>query len=716
MQFSRWNNYEQKNVSLNFEFGETWRERAEKIEKHLESEYVVKPILMDSPYYFQRFKNKIGPGSLGRVLEKETAIALRCILDKGTEARVKEKFPLPESTWEMVWDFIRPKKQNSCHLLVIDALLQRIGEKMGNLFVNRYCSGIKPNTLVEIGLMLGSGSIWEFEGTRQVGITPTFCISGDSTRWCTDQYSIDRSYLGEGLEEAADMIHHVFSDNKDAEATLAALERVVKANIFEEITFNFNGMHRNGAPNRQWELAQTVYVRAMKKMMLKHKNLHVSKRSSVNMEADKLLAEVWGLYHYFTKDNKVYVPAAKHYTLKPTLVVEAKSFEYLDPVRQPDYYEEIPGQGPERINYTTYKVNIEKSEEWRKSFKHMDKFRDKLLEWIQEHKGSIGEPWHTLNQNRALTDIFGNEIDWFDEEGSYRYWEDALDRIFVRAEKAFNEDLAGLMENPRLNMDVERFKGLDDEGIMNLLVSEGNSKSKSKKQVGTIKRAIRDQIAIPKKMPKMEKKFGGWKMVPKKEEWTESKWKLLPHINNLLESKEKHADFVLHEYSPNFKIQVRNAKRYLRKRIRHLPKKDREYPRQLLNGANKQSRILRNKMKKKHKFERRTVRKENKNNSLHVARRKKEKILLDYVEKDRRDRRPKDIEYAEVDFDKYDFESINKQKLVIISMEVFWSRGNLGKLHHIKLKAGLNPKDRCIGSRKYRGLGDHVQRAIQAGF
>jgi len=700
----RWDDYGIKTHPFHIDSRQPEELNRASLERWKNSDYIIPEVLTETPYYFFRYLNGIGPGSLGKVLDRETIKALNRLNDHDTGKMLTGY--LKEAIGDagtIVMSFLSRNLETSCHLRILDGLLSRIGRTVSFCFENLYRDGIKRRQLMELGIMLGAGCLWRHPHPRHLGF-PIYCLSGDNASWITDQqkkYNIEKWEVDEVLKFAEEDIHHIMSDKKEAESMIAAIQQVIHKKISEQILFDYKGIHRNHASNKSWVLAQSLYVRAMKSVQLKHKNLHVSKCPSIVQQVDKLLEEVSSLYNYFMRDYKVYLPVEEHYTIEHVKTTKKETVKVYEMYQPEPYYESVE---PRPFSYSKHTVNQEKLKLWHKCRKYDMNFTQ-YLDLARKMKNDLLEPFkYSLYEDFYFTyaDPANRSLSIMTRSGG----EDvALD---------FFNQLPQMLDPPEAVPNLERYVGLSSSEITTLLKSERMSSNQIKKMISKIRAALEEgghgkpaKLVIPPPRRReteevIERECWGIKRIP------------VPAI----ESEQKHSDFKLHIYRPNKKVVLRNAKRTISKEVKKI---EAPFYKGFVSGTKEQRR-------QKHLTD--SCRSASK--AIHNTRsrggdvlpqqtqRKKlaDENLLLYFEEYRFTKFRLESK-KEVDFNVYDFREINRIKQLILVGEMIWSRGWGTKSRQVQLERGLFEKvkkePKMKGSTKYKGLMENMTRFLAQG-
>jgi hypothetical protein len=753
-----WDKYCLKEQPYVFRLNASAEENRTSHQEFLESEYEVKQVDFKSPYLFHRFSCQRGPGSLGKVLSVDTVKAASLLL----EDKIKEQlFEFLENSLgdcvSIISGFLTRSNETSCHLRVLDVLMKRIGRSVSFSFENRYFNGINARVFIELGMLLGAGGLWVKDCPVYFG-TPLYCIDGDSIQWCSDiirQRRISAEDLDQVLRPRKDFLHHVFSDLKEAEATISGLEHVIQTRISKEITFHWQGIRRGNATNRQWELAQTLYILRMKEMSLKYKNVHCSKRKSIIQEAETLLLEARGLYDYYMRDHDVYILAQDHYTLKKVERVEKKIVKKTELVQPPSYFVEVHPEEEKQsepvAKYKRWTINEDKFYQFCAEELEPEGLEERiphLIESINHMKNSIGlrpRPFTPYKRTSIYTEAFlpkleiRKKVPGFTVDNIWHNYEleEYVYEVFI---KDFFENKLIPMLTPPKKLEVpdeySKYFNMSDSEIMEALKKEKAEKreqlsnKQAKKIIASIKAAKRDrtkqeEAATPGQVKMVEvTPPAEFQIVEKIEERLIVEYKPIP--GRLILSEEKHTDFVKHSYPPEPKIIVRNAKKYVANAA-----KNRIVNRVRARDMRRNSRSLQKKLhdmvaSRLHRFYQKD------RGILWNKRKESDRIYLKlYNElKQKRFGEANQLPFKEPDFNVYDFATINRSKQLILAGEIFWTRGKYTKskekmlksfeergiAHEFKGIRGLwNPtRERARAHRKYRGLTQNIGRLLSA--
>jgi hypothetical protein len=747
-----WDNYCLKKTPFVFHSSTNAEVNRTSFQDFLGSEYEVKQVAFESPYLFHRFVNKKGPGSLERVMAVETMKAASLLIGD----QVKEQLTnfLTEHIGDcsdIVFDFLVRSPETSCHLKVLDVLLNRVGRSMTFSFENRFFNGIGARSFVELGMLLGAGGLWIKDCPVYFG-TPLYCIDGDSIQWCSDRariLNVPIEELDETLSPRHDVLHHVFSDLKEAEATISGLEHVIQARISKEIHFHWHGIQRGNANNRQWELAQTLYVMRMKEMSLKYKNVHFSKRKNVIKEAEELLLEARGLYDYYMRDHDVYILADDHYTLKKTERIHRKVTQVREIYQPPSYFVEADSEAEKQAEpvqkYHKWTINEDRFYEFcakELEPKRLDERIPLLIESINYMKKQIGSSKpldRDMIHERAFirNEELRKKSPGFMNLGVWYNYDLEMERFNVYIKDFFENKLISLLDPPKkvdIPEEYSKYFNMSDVEIMSALKKEKQEKgerlsnNQAKKILSSIKAAKKEkkeqeeavgpgQVKMIEIVPPKE-----IRMVEKVEEKFVTEYKPIP--NRLIMSEEKHTDFVKHSYPPEPKVIIRNAKKYVINAARRdlaSGKRVRDMKKNSQNNQRRMHRLAQNRYNSYCEDERKALWKKRNDCDRGF-------VKLYHELKDKRFREPNRLPYKEPDFNVYDFAAVNRSKQLILIGEVFWARGKYTKSKEKMLRRweekgyayekngipGLwnKKRERARANRKYKGLTQNIGRLL----
>jgi hypothetical protein len=219
------------------------------------------------------------------------------------------------------------KLQTLCFLQPFAELAVRIGASIDFGFLNFYQEGMPLNTLVQYSEMLSFGLTWRVNGrpvqnsvsknktTADDIVINNFLILKDRL------IKVKRTtqYLGymvaDTLPDSDQIVHYVFSDTREVEALNSAIEFVIQSSINDTFSIERYKIVLNKNSCREWELVQTIYVIAKHAFKQRYHNVHKSKQKSVLQKAYLKLEDIKKVYYYLMKDDTYYVEASDHLTM-----------------------------------------------------------------------------------------------------------------------------------------------------------------------------------------------------------------------------------------------------------------------------------------------------------------------------------------------------------------------------------------------------------------
>jgi len=368
-------------------------------------------------------------------------------------------------------------------------------------------------------------------------------------------------------ENIGDKIHYLESLDKETETLNAALEEVICTRINKTFVLDKKGLSVDKKSCAEWELIQTVYVLAKKFFRQKHKNLHVSKKQSILGKVDTYLEDIKKLYNYFLSDMYYYVAAEDHYTLKLKKIQVPREIEKMVWYQPPSIMEKVVKSNPkydsvflrqygEVKKYPNTIINEEEFEKYckRKKIREKNSFRNFL---IHLSKGIVDIDTPVSVRHFDLIDLEKKRLKEFTNMEAFKvFMSDDPSILFSPAPYFYTEDFLNKYED----MD---FKTIDFE-----LKKEFSTLSSGqlKKRISTLKNEI-----IRRKMENLNKvdEYVEVRQSPyhvrTKEIVYDTHTKQTLEPVSLLESEEKHSDFLRHYLGPIDSILLRNNRFILSK-------------------------------------------------------------------------------------------------------------------------------------------------------
>jgi len=555
-------------------------------------------------------------------------------------------------------------------------------KNLSYVIVNKYAYGMPWKVVRNMCDFHGINLTWRKNGIieRNLKKTTSYCIDGCSMKLTTSVLHI---------EEAAELIHYTESSDKDVEALNCAIEKCIQVSLNPTLELTKKGLIRGISSNKQWSIAQTVYVLCKKENNQKYKNLHKTKSHACLLEAKKLKKEVTELYDYFMRDNDVFIKYEDHIRWSKK-VEQEEYFEYVD-VKIPAYtvYEEVVSKSlPFSVskeygkiyNYTGYLINEEEIDKFIKEKNIVDNYKKNAIR-TAIHNSKKGEITKNVIDMIVPKAIYNSDFSYFSKTNEYNVMNNYKDyseisgRFFMVAKEIYSDEELNHFESLN-SMETENLLRIKYPGL-------------GKKAFERAKRELRKEIEEKRK--RNNEKTYKEVVIPesfKTEKISKIKEKVsyIPILQKDLkiESSERHVDFIKHSFEPEVAIQLRNAKQRLRQ-FNYFCKYT-DFPKfQHMNNLLTHMGSLTKKIRRLFEYGDKPIRK------VYGGRLIKNQTILDLVAKKRKTgdeflelyrkfriyegKTKKSFDNKDPDFNKYDFGDINLLKREILLSEMVWSRG-----------------------------------------
>jgi len=607
-------------------------------------------------------------------------------------------------------------------------------------FLNVFCFGIPTQVLLEYSEILGFGISFSQENKFKanthalrfiegmngkasdfISISDNYFIKGSSLVCCEVIWIQEkRQYEYKNIKHnCGDLVHYVQSSDKSVEALNASIEQVIKTKLNSTFNIVKSGIYMEKNTNREWALAQTVYILSKRLNNQKFKNLHLSKNKGVLSEAENLVNDVQKMYNFFMRDNDYYISASNHYTLDISSVSIPVERTISKWQQQPDLY--VPESSIETETKKEEETNVMLDlhdrvldEALVQTFLnehprlHVQQFKDLIIKLAKAKKDEFGQPNGMLSFDLMnLSQAYGMNPKsfYYDAHQTGVLWElyekmkpDLL-RFMKEKDKQFSHDM------------LEKYAKLKYSEFEGYLKQDfpGLSKNQLKKLISTLKKELQELAAKKEEMEKQsdekEQKIR-YVAVPQppilvKETVVTYKRKTVSKLipKKLIQSEEAHKDFIKHTLNPDPKILYRNAKHRYSTLVYSTKLYDMDYEKEehlanCFRGARAAAKKLRNcftrglhaigSIEYKKLVHRKAIADKKFYDEYNIF-----KKHLDGFNKDRYNKNVNiKVTESELDFNEYDFEHLNLIKLKILLGEVYWSRD--------KLKLRCNKKNRAL--------------------
>jgi hypothetical protein len=517
-----------------------------------------------------------------------------------------------------------------------------------------------------------------------------------------------------------ELIHYLYSSDKENEALNAAIEFVIKEKInssfcFHNIKMKFvdykfvpinKQITMENKTRKDWEIVQSTYVLAKNAFGQKHLNLHVSKRQPILKIAKELVQDIKKIYHYLMKDNSYYIPAHEHYTI----LKEIEEYEVSQSVAEqpPDIYVPIvkkteplanivvPGKG-ELWNVRDQEIDQDKLEEFAqergvKSLRMLREFIEILLECKVTKGVPKGMDYLTLTQLWFLMGMEKDDVNLRNE--NEKMWEyygivmNLIKKVLKPKDLTFPRDFLRTLYDVPFKEFNEHLKNFDNTLKGKALKSKLNT---LKLDVLKMKReenppddvveytAVKQPITYVTKIVKKTRVKVSKKLIKK----------------NVIQSEKKHQDFIKHEMPPEMAILLRNAKHRFTLFRKSKNYANCDFPK--LHHLRNCMSALRNSSKKlRYCIKEKIIHFDKARYDLAVKRKREanSRFYQSYLEfksyMDEKKIKEKGLLFSKLDpdFQIYDFREVNLMKMKLLIGGVCWSRDKLkcvGKWENRKL-------------------------------
>jgi len=296
-----------------------------------------------------------------------------CDFDKVFDLSIYLPPSIPDHVMNMIGEFLKVDKRSKtlCHLSPFIKYAQENNMRLSFSFLNAVCFGMPLNLLIKSSEILGFGLTWvrggvvfeneialdkrfDYQNYRFGTSVPepraynchyknNYLVHRDSLRKVAIEDRIYHDAIVHNkftLPDSGELVHYVYSDQREVESLNAAIEHVLKKQLNETFEIKFNGVYMNKNSCSEWEVAQTVYVLSKRFFKQKHKNLHVSSKPRLLAKAAPLVEDIKKIWNYFMKDDDYYVAASDHFSVEIQVTEEVKEREVYRLVEQPSYFVE----------------------------------------------------------------------------------------------------------------------------------------------------------------------------------------------------------------------------------------------------------------------------------------------------------------------------------------------------------------------------------------
>jgi hypothetical protein len=217
--------------------------------------------------------------------------------------------------------------QTLCFLQPFVELALKLNVSIDFGFLNRYQAGMPLDVLIEYSEQLSFGLTWrtnqeavqntvsKMKRTDKELTTNNFFVLKDRL------IKVKRvtQYLGyvtaSTLADSGKLVHYVFSDNREVEALNSAIEFVIQSTINDTFSIERHKIVLNKNSCKEWELVQTIYVLAKHAFKQRYHNVHRTRQKSLLSKAEEKVEDIKKVYYYLMKDDTYYVPASDHFTM-----------------------------------------------------------------------------------------------------------------------------------------------------------------------------------------------------------------------------------------------------------------------------------------------------------------------------------------------------------------------------------------------------------------
>jgi hypothetical protein len=239
-------------------------------------------------------------------------------------------FSQPEWVWFSVADYLivdGMALQTLCFLQPFVELALQLNVSIDFGFLNRYQAGMPLDVLIAYSELLSFGLTWRVNQTAVQNTASR--MKTTNKEMLTNNFFVleDRlikvkritQYLGymtaSTIADSKNLVHYVFSDNREVEALNSAIEFVIQSTINDTFSIERYRIVLNKNSCREWELVQTIYVMAKHAFKQRYHNVHKSKQKGLLLKATEKVEDIKKIYYYLMKDDTYYVPASDHFTM-----------------------------------------------------------------------------------------------------------------------------------------------------------------------------------------------------------------------------------------------------------------------------------------------------------------------------------------------------------------------------------------------------------------
>jgi hypothetical protein len=250
---------------------------------------------------------------------------------------------LPDFACGEIASYLEPRSGQSCHIDSIADALSHLGVELSFTFIQSYCGGLEWRDFITIANMLGIRLFWKKGGNfyttyYQRPYHCSYVIHGASILVANEYL-----FIPDSIE---DVLHSNFNSNDKYQLALdVALQEVMKNNINQCLTFERGKLIMPTKNNRDWKLAQALYIRMKKKHSQPYRNLTGNSiKLWMKDKVTTLEEKVEKLYNFFLYDRVFYLAKSEHVKVIHTMEPVVNIIQEVVMVPQPDII--VPEERP----------------------------------------------------------------------------------------------------------------------------------------------------------------------------------------------------------------------------------------------------------------------------------------------------------------------------------------------------------------------------------